>query len=315
MRFGRTAVACLIVTALATACGSGAPPGTTASGNPGAPAVISADGVHLRIRAVNGPAPQVVIMVHGGPGLSAQSLAGLDGLARPGRRVVGYDQRGAGGSSRPADGNYGLDGQLADLDAVRTWAGVARVALVGASWGGLVAAAYASRYPERVSALVLIDAAPLDFAEFLAGQQRFSERVAQLQRAGLVPDPVPTGRNDSCLPSLTALLPVYLADPKRTPPPGVFGNSCTASTAQATYAALRERGGLGDLAAGLARFPGPALVVAGQRDPFGLGWQRRNLQILAASRPRSLIVADAGHFAFAEQPQAVLPVIERVLPG
>ena len=56
---------------------------------------------------------------------------------------------------------------------------------------------------------------------------------------------------------------------------------------------------------------GRALVIAGARDPFGLGWQRRNLQLLAASRPDSLIVADAGHFAFAEQPQVVLPAIER----
>ena len=102
--------------------------------------------------------------MHGGPGLSAQSLAGLDVLARPGRRVVGYDQRGAGGSGRPTDGNYRLEAQLADLDAVRAWAGAERVALVGASWGGLVAAAYAARYPKRVTALVLLDAAPLDFA-------------------------------------------------------------------------------------------------------------------------------------------------------
>jgi pimeloyl-ACP methyl ester carboxylesterase len=243
-----------------------------------------------------------VLVVHGGPGLSAQSLAGLDVLARPGRRLVGYDQRGAGGSSRPADGNYRLEAHLADLDAVRVWAGAERVALVGASWGGLVAAAYAARYPERVTALVLLDAAPLDFAEFLAGQQRFSERVAQLQRAGLVPDPVPADRDDSCLPSLTALLPAYLGNPNRPPPPGITGGTCTASTAQATYGALRDRGGLGDLGTALARFPGRALVIAGQRDPFGLGWQRRNLQLPAASRPDSLIVADAGHIAFAERP-------------
>ncbi len=87
------------------------------------------------------------------------------------------------------------------------------MALVGASWGGLVAAAYAARHPGRVTKLVLLDAAPLDFTEFLAGQQRFSAHVSQLQRAGLIPDPVPADRDDSCLPSVTASLPAYLTGP------------------------------------------------------------------------------------------------------
>ena len=111
------------------------------------------------------------------------------------------------------------------------------------------------------------------------------------------------------------MLPAYLADPNRPPPTGITGDTCTASTAQATYTALREQGSLADLAAALGRYRGPALVLAGERDPFGLGWQRRNLQLLATSRPDSLIVADAGHFAFAEQPQVVLPAINRFLPG
>jgi pimeloyl-ACP methyl ester carboxylesterase len=190
-----------------------------------------------------------------------------------------------------------------------------RVALVGVSWGGLVAAAYAAWHPERVTQLVLLDAAPLDFTEFVAGQQRFSARVALLQRAGLIPDPVPADRDDSCLPSLTALLPAYLADPKRPPRAGIAGGTCTAGTAQATYTALRDRGGLSDLAMALTRYRGPALVIAGQRDPFGPGWQRRNLQLLAASGPDSLIVANAGRFTFAEQPKVVLPAIDRFLSG
>ncbi len=113
----------MLVAALVTACSSGAAGPTPPSGTAAPTTVASADGVRLRIRAVNGAARQVVLVVHGGPGLSAQSLAGLDALARPGRQVVAYDQRGAGGPSRPADRNYRLEAQLADLDAVRGWAG------------------------------------------------------------------------------------------------------------------------------------------------------------------------------------------------
>lgn len=68
-------------------------------------------------------------------------------------RVVRYDARGYGRSSRPEPGrSYS---RVEDLSAVMDAAGVDRAALVGCSMGGGIALDFALAEPERVSALVL----------------------------------------------------------------------------------------------------------------------------------------------------------------
>jgi len=75
------------------------------------------------------------------------------------RRLLVYDRRGVGDSDRPEDG-YGLDDQLADLEAVVDAAGWEQFDLVGHSMGGFIATAFAIRHPERVSRLALLATAP-----------------------------------------------------------------------------------------------------------------------------------------------------------
>jgi lipase len=71
------------------------------------------------------------------------------------RRVVAYDLRGHGRS--PWSGPQSLDQHVADLDDVMEAAGVETAALVGHGLGGLIGLRAASRQPERVTALVLLD--------------------------------------------------------------------------------------------------------------------------------------------------------------
>jgi len=63
----------------------------------------------------------------------------------------------------PADiSGYDLPGIIAFFEAVREQLGLGRVAVMGHSWGGLVAAAWAAAHPESVDRLVVIDGYPGD---------------------------------------------------------------------------------------------------------------------------------------------------------
>lgn len=78
-----------------------------------------------------------------------------DGLARY-RRVVHYDKRGTGLSERTtAPEAFTIDTRVEDLAAVMDAAGVQRAALMGWSEGGPISLAFAARYPERVSHLIV----------------------------------------------------------------------------------------------------------------------------------------------------------------
>ena len=72
------------------------------------------------------------------------------------RTLVRYDPRGSGLSDRDAV-DFSLDAMVSDLEAVVDALGLRRFALMGLCQGGVVAAAYAARHPERVSRLVIYD--------------------------------------------------------------------------------------------------------------------------------------------------------------
>lgn len=75
------------------------------------------------------------------------------GLGRA-HRLIQYDGRGTGRSQRDVD-DVSLDGMVRDLEAVADAASLDRFALLGFYHSVTVAIAYAARYPDRVSHLVL----------------------------------------------------------------------------------------------------------------------------------------------------------------
>ena len=104
---------------------------------------------------------QPVIVLHGGPDFDHRYLLpDLDRLAKT-FRVIYYDQRGRGRSAahvRPEDVTLASD--LDDLDRVRQYFRLSSPALLGHSWGTVLALEYVLRHPARVSRLILVNPAP-----------------------------------------------------------------------------------------------------------------------------------------------------------
>jgi proline iminopeptidase len=102
-----------------------------------------------------------VVFLHGGPGQGSQTFARFAGppLER-GLRMVYLDQRGSGRSERPWTNAYSVDLIVEDLEQLRRHWGSESIALIGHSFGSVIAMEYAAKYPRRVSRLVLSGAAP-----------------------------------------------------------------------------------------------------------------------------------------------------------
>ncbi len=79
-------------------------------------------------------------------------------LAERGYSVTALDQRGHGESDKPASG-YDYETIIADDSEAIEQLQIDRPVLVGHSWGASVALQYAASYPERVTALILVDGA------------------------------------------------------------------------------------------------------------------------------------------------------------
>ena len=119
---------------------------------------VVVNGVRHHVQRL-GAGDRTVVFVHG---LVMDNLSSFYfTLANPvaaGAEVILYDLRGHGLSDRPASG-YAVADLVADLAALLDALGVTRkVELVGNSFGGLVALAFAAAHPDRVAGLALIDA-------------------------------------------------------------------------------------------------------------------------------------------------------------
>ncbi len=101
-----------------------------------------------------------IIAVNGGPGLSHIYMVQNDLWQQVAKHrfVVLYDQRGTGGSKPLApSASQSMDTQVADLEAVRATLKLDKFALLGDSYGGFLAMAYASAHPEHIAKLILSD--------------------------------------------------------------------------------------------------------------------------------------------------------------
>jgi proline iminopeptidase len=103
-----------------------------------------------------------MIAVNGGPGLSHAYMMQNDLWQRVAahRLVILYDQRGTGASKHlQPNAPQTMEAQIADLDAIRRTLALERVAVLGDSYGGMIAIAYAAAHPEHVARLILSDSA------------------------------------------------------------------------------------------------------------------------------------------------------------
>src|SRR4030081_2495333 len=86
-----------------------------------------------------------VVLIHGWPLSGASWEKQTSALLAAGHRVITYDRRGFGRSSKPAIG-YNYDTFAADLNAVLTTLDLGKVALVGFSMGTGEVTRYIAKY-------------------------------------------------------------------------------------------------------------------------------------------------------------------------
>lgn len=130
---------------------------------------------------IEGMGPETLVVVHGGPGNSLESIRADFAPLVKNRRVIYYDQRGQGRSQIITDGKrLGYQQYVADLEALRQHFMLEKMTLIGNSWGGLLESLYAVEHPDRVERMILDSAAP-PTRELLADmEEEISRRSAKL---------------------------------------------------------------------------------------------------------------------------------------
>jgi CubicO group peptidase (beta-lactamase class C family)/pimeloyl-ACP methyl ester carboxylesterase len=285
------------------------------------------DGVRVWYKVAGPNDAPVIAYLHGGPGYNAYAFEMSAGrLLEEKFRVLYIDQRGAGRSGFDASVDaYGMQKTIEDIDRLRDAVGVESLALVAHSFGGVVAAEYAHRFPEHVKGVVLMDTTP-EIGRALAHQVEVVDRIADTEFAAKASDiHAVAGSRETAFAKLQKLYGLIGREPlqqklhfaaasKQAEMEALDSASGLMScTARGTVAAF-EQGGYLDAPPGVdGPIAGRSLLIAGAASEV-IG--RDNIE-RAAKRWGSdeRFIEGAGHFVYFEKPREVADAIADFLSG
>ena len=271
---------------------------------------ITVGHARLYYREIGRGRPMVVL--HGGPDFDhSYLLPELDALSGS-LRLIYYDQRGRGRSAagiQPDD--VTLESDVEDLERLREYFGLQSMAVMGHSWGGLLAMEYAIRHPERVAHLILAHSAPASRGDYLFFRQELTGRRAPDDLERLTARPNDPGYQAGDPDTVAAYYRNHFRAALREPahleivverlrasftPEGVLKSRAIEDRLM-DQTWLREDY---DLLPGLTRLPMPTLVLHAQSDFI----PPEVAAHIAGAIPgaRLVVFSNCGHFSYLECP-------------
>ena len=247
-----------------------------------------------------------ILFLHGGA-LTAHTWDLCCLALRDEFHCIALDQRGHGDTDWAPDADYSIGAQREDIRGFADRLGLDRFMLVGQSMGAINGLAFAVTHPERLAALVMIDAGP-------EVRRRGSSRIREFVNGGAKPE------------TLEEIIERALAfNPRRDPqilrrslmhnlrpqPDGSWSWKYDRSRFQRldhdTHLAERRR-----LADNLAKVTCPALVIRGaESDVF----HQDDAERLAKNFPdgRQITIAQAGHTVQGDNPKDLVAALREFL--
>lgn len=255
-----------------------------------------------------------LLIMHGGPGADHTTMLSLEPLADQ-FTLIFYDHRCNGRSIGADVTSMTWENLTADADALRRELGFEKWAVLGHSFGGMVALEYALRYPQHVSHLLLMDT---------CGDIRWVRQNAPelLTKQGYKPAEVQAARRffsgeltpREFLPTMMKFGKAYYYNPNLlTFIRGIFSGGLRVKIQpEAQIYAFSQllpgwtvMGRLGEITA-------PTLVLAGRHD---FQFPPEHQAILAERIPTAqlALIERAGHNAPIERPAEVIEAVRRFM--
>src|SRR6266852_9269739 len=253
---------------------------------------------------------QTLLLLHGGPGFDHSIYKPAYSALADVAQVIYLDHRGNGRSEDGPRESWNLAQWGDDVRAFCDAMGIAGPVVLGASFGGMVALAYATRHPHHPSKLVLISAAA-------AGDSHRDRRVELYERFG-GPEVGALARrrflevrghiDQASLDAWRRLaFPLYTRTPRD---PDMARRAVSRSEVQHWFTKPDGESHTFNMFTDLCRIQCPTLVLGGEDDPI----HPIESQVdIAAALPAHLVrferFADCGHAVVPNAPERAMAVI------
>ncbi|MDP6587826.1 MAG: alpha/beta fold hydrolase [Alphaproteobacteria bacterium] len=250
-----------------------------------------------------------LLLLHGGPGFDHSHLRATHSRLADVAQLIFLDHRGNGRSERSTPDKWHLDQWADDLHAFCLALGIEKPAILGLSFGGFVAQAYAIRYPEQLSKLILSST---------AGKMRYDRIFAMFESLGGAAARQIAERfwHDAAAPGalepyLEICFPLYNQTPQD---PDIIKRAVMNPAVLGHFFGEDGEGHKFDFLPELKKIRCPTLVMSGEVDPVTPVEQSVDL---AAALPQDLVrlerFAGCGHGVASDDPDGADRVMREFL--
>ncbi|RNL85567.1 alpha/beta fold hydrolase [Halostreptopolyspora alba] len=267
---------------------------------------IVVDGVRLAYCDHGSGEP--VVLVHGTPSHSVIWRDVLPRVVAAGNRVVAFDLLGYGRSERPVDRDTSVTAQADLLERLLATLGIGEVTLVGHDLGGAIGQILATRAPERMRRLMLVDTVSFDswpsetWRRIIADHPGGAAGMAADEFEELLAAQLAMTVNDRSMSG--AVLDAYLAPYRST-----VGRVSFFEHQVRHYDSVHTR----RVVPHLGRLRMPVRIVWGGADSWQPASYAARLHEAIPGSTEPVIIDGAGHFLPEEAPDTVADEILRLL--
>jgi proline iminopeptidase len=271
------------------------------------------DGVRLHYRTERSGTP--AIFLSGGPGFDIDYMIPAAAFIPASYQRVFFEQRGTGRSTLTlTPDTMTLRNVVEDLEGLRLHLKQERLFLIGHSWGGMLAMAYAAAHPDRIDRMILIGPGgpTLEFTAWFSDNIRMRLRPEDIEAERYWEEAPKRGVSEdkAALEGIRAITPGYFFDRGK----GLAFASALKDGAVHVQVNLLLFGDMRkqyDSRPGLQKVTRPVLIVQGHQDPVG---DKTAEDIRAAIKTSTLTyINQCGHFPWLEQPEDFRTAVSRFL--
>lgn len=276
-------------------------------------ALIESSGSKLYYRTFGSGAP--LLIINGGPGMNSDGFVTLAKALSKNRQTIIYDQRGTGRSTVKKIDTTTITMQLMvqDLENLRKSLGYEKWAILGHSFGGMLASYYATLFPQRITSLILSSSGGIDLGllSYVGARLQANLSAKEADSLSYWNGQIQLGDTSyyARLQRAKFLAPAYVYNKQNIP---IVAERLTRSNSKLNSLVWQNLQRIGfNCSSGLSSFSQPVLIIQGRQDIIEEATARKAEK---AFKNATVILLDrCRHYGWLDRPDEYYPAIENFL--
>ena len=254
-----------------------------------------------------------LLIINGGPGMSSEGFVPLAKLLAHNHQTIIFDQRGTGRSvlENINRSTVTMDLMVSDMERLRQQLQLDNWTVFGHSFGGMLAAYYAAKHPDKIAAMILSSSGGLDLELFSYLNINGKLSATDREQLNYWNQKIASGDTsyEARLKRGGHLAPAYLYDKTYVP---IIAERLTQGNRQVNQLVFSDMREIGfDCKTALKGFSSPVLIIQGEEDIIDKKTAHKTAGILPNNK--LVFIKKCAHYGWLEQPEAYIGAVEEFL--